>query len=348
MRTAKAKRLPRSDNVASASQRAKRLLAERDHGRQVTRTWLIWRVIASSRNGMSHRQIHAELEEPCSERNMFRDLVRLENLGFIQRGENGLWKALRAPDTGVPIEQTEVTALLVAMQRLTPLGDAWLGGSLKGLLTKALASLNEVRRAGCHEAAQMILADPRASVRYDRHAETLSTLEFACLEQQKVLLRHKSGGAPARDRIVEPRRLVYRDGGIYLVARDSAASQHKKFAVHRIETADLLDEDFVPDPEFDPDRYINESFGLFHGERVHAIVEFDAAIAHLPAERSFHPSQKLEPLPNGSVRVEFDIAGTTDLVRWLAGFGPQVRVVEPHQLRQELTALHRNALAGGE
>lgn len=52
---------------------------------------------------------------------------------------------------------------------------------------------------------------------------------------------------------------------------------------------------------------------------------------HDPDEE-WHPSQRVEELPDGRARLLFHVGVTPELRRWVLGFGRQVRVVRPEGL----------------
>ena len=63
------------------------------------------------------------------------------------------------------------------------------------------------------------------------------------------------------------------------------------------------------------------------------------------AERSWHPSQKVEPQPDGSLELVLEVGSTTELRDWILSFGAAVEVLEPEELRAEVAAELARALA---
>lgn len=61
-----------------------------------------------------------------------------------------------------------------------------------------------------------------------------------------------------------------------------------------------------------------------------------------------HPSQRTKRLRGGRVRMELELPVTPDVVAWLVGWGPMVRVQEPEMLAEAVLAEHRAALCGIE
>lgn len=51
-------------------------------------------------------------------------------------------------------------------------------------------------------------------------------------------------------------------------------------------------------------------------------------------DQEWHPGQRVEELEDGRVRLSFHLAITSDLRRFVLGFGRQVRVVSPESLAE--------------
>ena len=73
-------------------------------------------------------------------------------------------------------------------------------------------------------------------------------------------------------------------------------------------------------------------------------VEFDAAQARYARERTFHPTQQRQELPDGGLRLNFETteAALEQVARWLMQYGPQARALRPaalcEMMRQKLTS----------
>ena len=61
--------------------------------------------------------------------------------------------------------------------------------------------------------------------------------------------------------------------------------------------------------------------------------------------RNIHPSQRIEPRPDGRLRLSLDLADLTEVPAWILGFGSLAEVVEPTSLRDRVSAELREALA---
>jgi predicted DNA-binding transcriptional regulator YafY len=339
-RTARAKHLDRR----TTSQKD----APREAGRQVMRQWKLVQALRRARQGLTIAELGSALEERCTLRTLYRDLAQLEAVGFAVVKEEGRYRLLEnAGAPGLPVTPEDVLALRFAEELVAPIGPAWVAAWLAGLRRKASVALTPVGRAFCEEAQGTALVSVPGGARPGRDGALVDALDDAIQRMHRVRIRHASPGKEASYRVVEPRALWYTGGALYLVAQLAEGREGRKFAVARISEVVLLDEEFEPDASFDPGAYARASFGVWHGPVVHAVVDFAEGVAHLFAEREFHPSQRVTALGAGGVRVELDVAGTAEVARWLAGFGGDARVVEPGELAREVERLHRAGLREG-
>ena len=94
----------------------------------------------------------------------------------------------------------------------------------------------------------------------------------------------------------------------------------------------------VPD-EFDLEEWLEHSFGVFrsgNSELLTIRVHFSRDVARYVRESRWHRSQKLIPQSDGSLIVEFQLADTQEIKRWIMSFGPSATVLEPLELVDEM------------
>jgi predicted DNA-binding transcriptional regulator YafY len=70
------------------------------------------------------------------------------------------------------------------------------------------------------------------------------------------------------------------------------------------------------------------------GQDVAVEVEFDAEQARYARERTFHPTQQCQELPDDRLRLTFETteAALEQVARWLMQYGPQARALRPPAL----------------
>jgi predicted DNA-binding transcriptional regulator YafY len=122
----------------------------------------------------------------------------------------------------------------------------------------------------------------------------------------------------------------------YLVARDEdrdPALRH--FRVDRIRAARLLGASFTREPGFDIAAHAARAFGSYQDEARYGEVAWRFSPAAAPTARDFvfHPGQRLEEQPDGSLVVRFTASGWLEMAWHLYQWGDQVEVLAPDGLR---------------
>jgi hypothetical protein len=118
------------------------------------------------------------------------------------------------------------------------------------------------------------------------------------------------------------------------------------FAVHRILSIESLpDERARARPTV---RALERAFRIWYRDKVeHVEVLFTGRVAGAIRERRWHTSQRTIEAPDGGVYLHLDISAPEELERWLLGFGPDARVVEPVRLAEQIRRLHAQAAGTG-
>lgn len=151
---------------------------------------------------------------------------------------------------------------------------------------------------------------------------------------RKVRLRYRNRAGKVNERLVHPYGFLHGHRH-YLVAwhENPKANDFALFSLPGIEAVAGTEECFVRHPGFDLQGFAVRSFGLFQGEEPFETVwRFAPGAARDAADFVFHPSQVLEPQPDGSLVVRFTAAGDLEMAWHLYAWGDKVEVLEPKRL----------------
>ena len=126
---------------------------------------------------------------------------------------------------------------------------------------------------------------------------------------------------------------------VYLIGFDESAGALRTFKIERIRAATLTTKRYEIPEEFDPDRYLAHSWGIWSSEgtpteEVH--LRFDASLARRVQEAVWHRSQRLVELPDGGVELTFTVAGIVEIRPWILSWGDGVEVLAPASLRESV------------
>jgi predicted DNA-binding transcriptional regulator YafY len=133
---------------------------------------------------------------------------------------------------------------------------------------------------------------------------------------------------------VEPYRLVFAQGGFYLVAYVPEYNALRTFAVDRIQSLSLTEEHFEP-VDLPADAFEN-SLGVNQGTPERIELVFEPRIARHIKERVWHSSQHLEETADGKLTMTLFVCNDFALRSWILGFGPLTRVISPPELVRQI------------
>ena len=134
---------------------------------------------------------------------------------------------------------------------------------------------------------------------------------------------------------VHPYRVIYAQGGLYLFAYVPEYEQVRTFAVERIKRLTMLERSFEKVTELEPEAFPH-SLGVNRGDPEPVSIEFSPRIARYVTERTWHPSQRVRTLSDGSVVLDLHVCHDWALRSWIHSFGPFVRVRSPSALADQI------------
>jgi predicted DNA-binding transcriptional regulator YafY len=139
-------------------------------------------------------------------------------------------------------------------------------------------------------------------------------------------------------RKVDPYRIWFFNGTFYLIGFCHFREEVRIFALDRIKVLHQTKEAFQIPVNFDLDKFLGDSFGVFQGEPTKVRIRFSPEVAGYIKEMIWHDSQKMEPQKDGSLLFEAVVAGTQEIKYWVLGWGSHAHVLEPESLKEEIRA----------
>lgn len=319
--------------------------------REIIRQWSILRAIESS----SDRTINALAAdfEVCT-RTIRRDLHALESAGFPlypEVGDSGeqYWRLSARPFrklTDTAFTLSELCAFWANRTRLTATGGSPIDADLQSALTKVARALSPHMKAYLDKLAAVVTCKPGPCGRGDGRAHGLfvDALVRATVDHHRVEMEyHSFASRKVKTYTIEPHRVTFASGGLYLYAFVPAYAQMRTFALHRIRKLRTLDATFNP-VQIAGDPY-EASLGVYAGGKAERVeLEFSPAVAPYIEEREWHKSQQLTRHTDGSVVLKLDVAVDFPLRSWILGFGHHARVLRPSYLAATILEEHAEAL----
>ncbi len=309
-------------------------------GEQLARQWRLIQRLARSRAGVGLDVLAEELE--CVRRTVYRDLDALMMAGFPLLSERRDGRVYyRFLDTfrlgDVPFTADEILALAFGEDLLRTLEGTVFHDSIRSALEKIRAALGPEVSAYLARLGQSFRVLPGPHKSYAHQRDTIRALNEAVLDRRTLRIRYRTGRTGKEgDRELDAYRVWYRDGALYVVGHDHHSGEIRTFAVDRILRLATTSKRFEIPESFDFDAYMGSSFGVIAEPAVPVRIRFDPRWAEWVAERTWHPSQQLERLADGSLELRMQVGGNAELRGWVLSFGSGAEVLEPEALRSEV------------
>ena len=315
-------------------------------GDQLARQWQLIQHLAKSRAGIGLDELARELD--CVKRTVYRDLDALMYAGFPVKSEKrdgrAFYSFLDSYRLGdVPFTPDELLALAFSEDLLRVLEGTVFHDSIASALAKIRAGLGPELTNYLSRMTDTFRVIPGPHKRYAQFADTIRMLNDAVLSQQTIAMKYRTGRSGAEsERGLDPYRVWYRSGGLYVIGHDHQSGEIRTFAIDRIVEIEATDKSFEVAPSFDFDTFVSSAFGVISETPVAVRIRFDSDWKNHVMEHTWHPSQKIAELPDGGLELTMEVGGTTEVRNWVMSFGAGAEVIAPSELRADvITELER-------
>lgn len=321
---------------------------------EVIRQWSILRDLEASR-----RVTIDDLAQRTgvSTRTIRRDLEALQLAGFplfdeVHDGKK-YWtleqKAFRRLDE-TAFTLAELTAIYFSRSLVECLAATPFQRDVRSAFDKLAAALTPgmrqfldrlplVIQAKAEPGTQSLMDDPSTPATASRQSAPRSArvaqLLDATLNHRRALMRYHSFSSDReKDYQIDPYRLVFAQGGFYVIAYVPEYRELRTFAVERIQALSIMEERFEP-IDLPADAFAN-SLGVNQGTPERIEILFEPRIARYVRDRVWHASQQIVAAADGTLTMTLNVCNDFALRSWILGFGPLARVVSPPELVRQI------------
>ena len=243
---------------------------------------------------------------------------------------------------GLWFSTEEILALLSMQKLLAEVGAGLLDAQLNPLRQR-IEKLLESEHLGSGEIHRIRILPIAARI---PDSALFQTVAGALLQRRKLEITYHTRGNDAEAvRIVSPQRLAHYRDNWYLDAWCHQRNALRSFALDRIRQARALDilADNILEPELDA--HFADGYGIFAGTAKHtAILRFTPQRARWVAEERWHPQQQGRFLDDGAYELHIPYADPRELTMDILRYAPDVEVIAPEELRQEIHVRLKAAL----
>lgn len=306
----------------------------------IVRQWIVVRHLARP-TGATVR----ELAELCSvsQKTIRRDLEDLQTAGFPlneelgPRGRKSWVLRFRQQSPGLDFSYDEALALYMSRLFMVPLAGTHLDQAAQSAYGKLRAQLSPGAIQFVHRLGGSLYVTRTGMSDYSSKTEVIDTLAHALAEGHEVVMAyHSASSTEPVEYHIEPYGLCLHRSALYLVAWSRDHGEFRTFKLNRIHEVEDKGFTFVRRP-FDLEKFLAGSFGVFHGDGdVQVCIRFSPQVAQYVRESNWHPSQKLQAQPDGSLLLHLRLSDTIEVKSWILSFGAQAEVLSPPELRAEV------------
>ncbi|MEI6715288.1 MAG: WYL domain-containing protein [Verrucomicrobiota bacterium] len=165
--------------------------------------------------------------------------------------------------------------------------------------------------------------------------EIFEGLQCAVLNGLEVAFTYtKRAAITSEVRVVRPYHLSRTDSVWYLIAYDTERKALRIFSLTRMQDLNISAKRFERPPDFSAAEFLKNTFGVFRieCEPQRVTIHFDAWAAASVREKVWHKTQTERTFEDGSIEITLNVSPTTEVERWVLGWGRHAKVMEPHSL----------------
>ncbi len=264
-------------------------------------------------------------------------------LEVVRRGDRRFVR-LAESHSGPATTDYEVLALFFTLRLARVLEGTVFESVNKDLWGKMLRTVPATARRRLENADRKFYALAHLPKSYSAQEDELDVLLRALIDQNRLVIDYGGLVGEGRTHDFDPYSLVEHRGGLYLLGHSAHYRKIIWLAVDRIRSveqkvdAEGLKIHFSYPKGFDPARHTNGMFGIVDGEstRVELALQNPETEAYLRA-RQLHATQKFFAGSDGRTHLEMRVRGTAELSNWIMSTSPWVEVIQPPELRDEIT-----------
>lgn len=282
----------------------------------------------------------SDLARDCgvARRTIYRDLESLQIMGVpIWEGEGRFGINRSTYLSTVRLNLNEAVSIFFAARLLAHHSDEH-NPHIVSALDKLAAGL-PASTVAAHIArvADLVRERPVRSA----YIQTLEALTQAWAERRMVRLRYRPLGREVAERDVAPYFIeVSRSApAAYVIGFDRLRGAIRTFKLERVERAELLSERYEIPTTFDPYDFLARAWGVMDEGEVAAVrLRFNATAAARVRESMWHHSQRIREHADGGCELEMTIGSVREITPWVLGWGADVEVLAPDELRAEVAS----------
>lgn len=269
-------------------------------------------------------------------------LLELEREGKVYKEDrSALWVALPWEQTQLrkfELSPEEAMTLYLAARLFTKQHDKRNEPAETALMKLATALTSDAKIGHeIHQAALELAQRPDAG----EYNQVFRAVMQAYIYRRVLHITYEPGQGRAFETDFSPFLLEPSAVGFttYAIGHSSLVNAWRTYKLERIRAATLTRQEYRIPPDFPGLDILRSAWSIIWGEEVETVVlRFSPSVYRRVMETRWHPSETKAPDPDkpGYLRWSAQVADTLDMLPWVRGWGADVEVLEPEELRKEV------------
>ncbi len=277
-----------------------------------------------------------EIADDCnvSLRTIYRDLSSLSSAGVPIYYENG-YKILNGGFLPpLNFEEEEAFYIICALSNNVVPDGSYNKEIRKSILAKLRGSLSE--SIGTLDTPEAIAIYARVTAKPNIKGEIFETIREGINNNCETEIEYDSLNSGVSGRIVDPYSVVFRGHSWYLIAYCHTRNELRTFRLSRIIKAKGTERRFRRKDNYSIKDYFKDSWELYKGKLVEFSAEFRGKASKVILSGIHHPSESIKLESGGRVIYSAKASGREEIIRWLIGFGEDVKILSPPDLIEDV------------
>jgi predicted DNA-binding transcriptional regulator YafY len=319
--------MPKSPIHFSVSRQLEMLRSIPTHGRGITAKQLTENLLQSGFK-VGKRTVERDLIDLSLRFGLFRDTSSMPHH----------WKILKPLDIA-SVEITEAVSLVLAEEVLRKMMPASMLQTLEPKFTQARGKLEALPHNTHARWTRKVRYIPASLAHIPPKISTavLSRIQTALLEEKQIVLRYSAHSSKKATEItLHPLSLVQRGTVPYLVATAYDYEDPRLYAIHRVQSAKVIDEPCRTPKGYSVDQYIaSGALDFGSGEKLQLKARIHNDLAIYLMETPIAEDQEIA-LKNGAYQLTATVRNTWQLHFWILSQGSSITVLSPRSLRDQI------------
>jgi proteasome accessory factor B len=310
----------------------------------------VLKLITLLQTGRPYNASHLAAECGVSRRTIYRDLNTIEKAGipvFYDRptGRYRIHQTALMPAINLGLD--EALALVIVASELGHSGRLPLLEPARDAAAKIEASLPLGMRAMLGGLARTTRVRTTPAARHNSLRETYQTVQRSIVRRQPLdavyISFHDAGQIRTR---LKPYWLLFHERAWYVIGRSSKHRAVRTFKLGRFKVLLPAKGRFKMPAGLTLEKHLGNAWRMMRGEKTYQVhLTFSPLISPNVAEVNWHRTQQVSWDEDGCVHFRATVDGLDEILWWVLGYGPEVEVVEPPELRKRLSTMARRMLA---